>query len=97
MLEKVPSVSRREQGLRPASAPIPAPHRLSKQMLRQMFPPCWLCWSTWSCLQHLTCSRPLLGPLAFACFLLPVSAGLPKASVLGPNCPEAAKQLGCGR
>lgn len=29
--------------------------------------------------------------------LLPASAGLPKASVLGPNCPEAAKQLGCGR
>lgn len=29
--------------------------------------------------------------------LLPASAGLPKAPVLSPNCPEAAKQRGHGR
>lgn len=29
--------------------------------------------------------------------LLPASTGLPKASVLSPNCPEAAKQLGRDR
>lgn len=30
-----------------------------------------------------------------SCFLLPL--GFQRASVLGPNCPEAAKQLGHGR